>query len=75
MLKIYSSSVLNLGAPPKPAAALLSVSAKASGRHGLMPLARRVRAASRFGATSSPAWRKNQNSNQLSEIRLQLFRH
>jgi hypothetical protein len=61
----------DLGAPPKPAAALPPVSAAGLGLprpysfcRDAAPLRlykRRVRAASRFSATSGPSWRENQH--------------
>jgi hypothetical protein len=60
----------NLGAPPKPAAALLPVSAAGLGLPRPFAATRRVRAAPRFSAASSPAWRENhfKNSNVLFEM-------
>jgi hypothetical protein len=60
-----------MGAPPKTAAALLPVSAFGLGPPRLYAASRRVRAASRYGGTSSPAWRAAEG---IYYVKRQVFR-
>jgi hypothetical protein len=60
----------DLGAPPKPAAALLPVSTFGLGLPRPYAVLRRVQAASRSNATSSPSWRKNKKMHLAVRIEI-----